>query len=160
MGNGDGNGAVSEVASASSGAHDGLMTTQRSMVHMALDAQKPTSTGDLKELVAWQVAMDFAESTYRSTQKFPDDEKFGLRLQLRRAAVSVASNIAEGHGRTSPREYARFVLIARGSLKEAETQVLLSQRLGYLSSEAAEELVSIISRNNRLLAGLLRRLRK
>jgi 23S rRNA-intervening sequence protein len=73
---------------------DGLMTTQSSMVHMTTDAHKPASTGDLKELVAWHVAMDFAEATYRSTARFPDDEKFGLRMQLRRAVGSVASNKA------------------------------------------------------------------
>src|SRR5262245_28142903 len=87
--------------------------------------------GDLKDLVAWQVAMDLAETVYKSTRAFPADERFGLRLQLRRAAVSVASNIAEGHGRINRRDYARFVLIARGSLKETETQILLSLRLGF-----------------------------
>src|SRR5256885_14874780 len=90
-------------------------------------------TWDLKDLVAWQVAMDFATEVYRLTRSFPSDERFGLRLQVRRAAVSVASNIAEGHGRSNRREYARFVSIARGSLKEAETQIILAQRLGFMT---------------------------
>ena len=130
------------------------------MLHMTSDSPSPVPIGDLKALVAWQVAMDFAEATYRSTQRFPEDEKFGLRLQLRRAAVSVASNIAEGHGRTAPREYARFALIARGSLKEAETQILLAQRLGFLSAVLAKDLLQGTARINRLLSGLIRRLRK
>jgi four helix bundle protein len=124
------------------------------------DNERPKPTGDLKELVAWQVAMDFAEATYRSTRQFPEDERFGLRLQLRRAAVSVASNTAEGHGRTGRREYARFALIARGSLKEAETQILLAQRLGFLSGIPTQDLLQLTERINRLLSGLIRRLRK
>ena|SRR5438270_4706229 len=115
---------------------------------------------DLKNLVAWQVAMDFAAAVHIATRRFPDDERFGLRMQLRRAAVSVPSNIAEGYGRTSPCEYSRFVLIARGSLKEAETQILLSQRFDYLPAEAAEELLGLSTRINKLLTGLQRRLRK
>ena len=113
---------------------------------------------DLKNLVAWQVAMDFATSVYKATRRFPHDEHLGLRLQLRKSAVSVPSNIAEGHGRTSKREYARFVLIARGSLKEAETQLLLCERLGYLDSATTQELLALTSRINRLLTGLRRRL--
>jgi len=110
--------------------------------------------------VAWQVAMDFATDVYRATRSFPDDEKFGLRLQLRRAAVSVASNIAEGHGRSSRREFARFVLIARGSLKEAETQILIAARLRYFSPLAANKLADATSRLNQLLTGLRRGLQK
>ena len=113
---------------------------------------------DLKDLVAWQVSMDLAAAVYSATKSYPDDEKFGLRMQLRRAAVSVASNIAEGHGRSGRKEFARFVLIARGSLKEAETQLLLSSRLGYLSESKADELLELSSRVNRLLTGLRKRL--
>src|SRR3954470_2838498 len=120
--------------------------------------QTPPNRWDLKDLVAWQVAMDFAEATYRSTVRFPADERFGLRLQIRRSAVSIASNIAEGHGRSNKREYARFVLIARGSLKEAETQILLAKRLNFFSEQAGENLLVLTSRLNRLLTGLRRRL--
>jgi four helix bundle protein len=115
--------------------------------------------GDLKDLLAWQVAMDFAMAVYQATRNYPDDEKFGLRMQLRRAAVSVASNIAEGHGRVNRREYARFVSIARGSLKEAETQLLLSQRLEFMSDETARGLIAMTTRLNQLITGLKRRLR-
>jgi four helix bundle protein len=114
---------------------------------------------DLKNLVAWQVAMDFAAAVHLATRDFPDHERFGLRMQLRRASVSVPSNIAEGHGRTSPREYARFVLIARGSLKEAETQILLAQRFAYLTPKQTEELLGSSTRLNKLLTVLRRRLR-
>lgn len=113
---------------------------------------------DLKELVAWQIAMDLATAVYNATKRYPEDEKFGLRMQLRRAAVSVASNIAEGHGRSGKKEFARFVLIARGSLKEAETQILLSNRLGYLDEKRTKELLDLSSRVNRLLTGLRKRL--
>ena len=116
--------------------------------------------GDLKDLIAWQVAMDFAEGVYRATRHFPNDEKFGLRLQLRRSAVSVASNIAEGHGRINKREYARFVLIARGSLKEAETQILLGQRLGFFEDTAPLGLLEMAARINRLITGLKKKLRQ
>jgi four helix bundle protein len=114
---------------------------------------------DLKDLIAWQIAMDFAESVYRVTRTFPREERFGLTMQLRRAAVSVASNVAEGHGRVNKRDYARFLLIARGSVKEAETQLLLAQRLAFLSSEALQPLLELIERINRLLHGLSRSLK-
>jgi four helix bundle protein len=112
---------------------------------------------DLKNLVAWQVAMDFATGVYRATRDFPRDEILGLRLQVRRAAVSVPSNIAEGHGRSGSRDYARYLLIARGSLKEAETQIILASRLGYLT-EKRLELLLLAVRINKLITGLRKRL--
>jgi four helix bundle protein len=124
----------------------------------------PTADGskvrDLKELVTWQVAMDLAVAVYAATRVFPDDEKFGLRLQLQRAAVSIASNIAEGHGRINRREYARFVSIARGSLKECETQLLLIRRLGFVEESIVAPLLELTDRLNRLITGLKRRLRE
>jgi four helix bundle protein len=113
---------------------------------------------DIKNLVAWQVAMELAESVYRTTRSFPNDERFGLRMQVRRAAVSVASNIAEGHGRTSGKDYSRFVMIARGSLKEVETQLILCERLGFLTLADVKPLLDLSSRANRLLTGLRKRL--
>ena len=102
--------------------------------------------------------MDLAVAVYQHSKVFPPDERFGLRLQLRRAAVSVAANIAEGHGRTRKREYARFVLIARGSLKEAETHLYLAQRLGYLRDDDLAALISLATRVNKLITGLHKRL--
>lgn len=140
-------------------ADDVAMTGALRVFAMTTSHESPPDW-DLKNLVAWQVAMDFATEIYKKTLRFPADERFGLRMQVRRSAVSVASNIAEGHGRTTSREYARFVLIARGSLKEAETQILLSQRLGYLSANQVDELLTLANRINRLLTGLRRRLRE
>ncbi|HEY8176158.1 MAG TPA: four helix bundle protein [Gemmatimonadaceae bacterium] len=113
----------------------------------------PHPSWDLKDLVAWQVALDFATETYRTTRRFPSDERFGLRLQLRRAAVSVASNIAEGHGRSSKREFVRYALIARGSLKEAETQIILSARLNFLNTSDSQHLLELSARINKLITG-------
>lgn len=119
-----------------------------------------TPVGDLKDLVAWQVAMDLAVAIYQKTRRFPDDERFGLQLQVRRAGVSVASNIAEGHGRVDRRDYARCVRIARGSLKEAETQMIIAGRVGFLPNDSLHELLGLTNRSNRLITGLLRSLRR
>ena len=104
--------------------------------------------------------MDFAETVYRASRAFPKDEIFGLRLQLRRSSVSVASNIAEGHGRIGKRDYARFVLIARGSLKEAETQIRLAHRLGFFREPEVARLLELTSHLNRLITGLKNKLRQ
>lgn len=87
--------------------------------------------GDFKELDVWRIAMHVARLTYRETRHLPDDERFGLVSQMRRTAVSIASNIAEGYGRGSRQDYIRFLLIARGAACELETQVLLCQQLDY-----------------------------
>ena len=85
------------------------------------------------DLVAWQKAMDLVESVYKATSQFPKEEVYGLTNQLRRAAVSVPSNIAEGQGRRSDNDFRRFLAIGHGSLREVETQVLIAQRLHYLT---------------------------
>lgn len=82
-----------------------------------------------KDLVAWQKAMDLVTATYRSTTTFPKEEQFGLTSQLRRAAVSIPSNIAEGQGRLSEKEFRHFLGLARGSLMEVETQFQIAQNL-------------------------------
>ena len=112
---------------------------------------------DFKELTVWQKSMKLAAEVYRITKKLPKDELFGLTNQLRRAAVSIPSNIAEGNGRDSTKEYLRFLYIARGSRSEVETQLLLCVELGYLkesdiefvlglSTEVAKMLNTIISK--------------
>ena len=87
-----------------------------------------------KELEVWNRAMDLTEQVYRLSERLPVDERFGLVLQLRRAAVSVPSNIAEGAGRGYPGDFVRFLAISLGSLAELETQLLISERLGMLKS--------------------------
>ena len=89
------------------------------------------SVRDFRDLLIWQKAMALTETIYRFSQEFPARESFGLTSQIQRAAVSIASNIAEGHARESQREFARFLSIARGSLAELHTQLLLAERLGY-----------------------------
>ena len=97
---------------------------------------------DFTELRVWQLSMDLAESIYRETRSIPSHEQFGLTSQLRRAAVSVPSNIAEGHTRNQTGEYLRFLAISRGSLAEIKTQLLISQRLDYLQATTAEGLIA------------------
>jgi four helix bundle protein len=87
---------------------------------------------DYKQLLAWQAAMDLCEATYRLTDDFPRREIFGLTAQLRKSAVSVPSNIAEGEGRFTSGERRQFLSQARGSLFELETQFIIAQRVGYL----------------------------
>ena len=91
---------------------------------------------DHRNLLAWREAMSLVEVVYRDTESFPRDEVFGLRVQIRRAAVSVPSNIAEGSGRNSTGELRQFVGIACGSLAELETQLELAVRLGFLDTDA------------------------
>jgi len=88
-----------------------------------------------RELIVWQKAMGFVMEVYAATKSFPRDELYGLATQLRRAAVSVPSNIAEGQARYSPREFHQFLSHARGSLVEIETQLMIAQNLGYLTEQ-------------------------
>lgn len=110
-----------------------------------------------RELEVWKKSMELTEAVYRVSGRFPQDERYGLMSQLRRAAVSVPSCIAEGHARCSRREFSRFVSIALGSLAEVETQVMLAQRLGYVEEEA-EQTLSSASEIGKMLHGLRRSL--
>ena len=103
-----------------------------------------------RELVAWQVAFELARRTYLLTGEFPKSEVFGLVSQMRRCAVSIASNLAEGAGRTTSKDFSHFVSIARGSLNELETQYLLAKELGFCAvdesySEMIERLFALIN---------------
>lgn len=105
---------------------------------------------DYRNLKVWQRAMNLASRVYRTTATFPRDEKFGLALQMRRAVTSIPCNLAEGKGRGSCRDFRRFLLIARGSLLELETQALLAHNLGYLEESStllleAEEIGKMIN---------------
>ncbi len=115
-----------------------------------------------KDLIAWQEAMVFARDAYRATANFPKEEIFGLTPQIWRAAVSVPSNVAEGKGRYSPRDFQHFLKQARGSLNEVETQLLLAQELGYLQKNQATALLRQCEELGRILNGngLISSLRK
>jgi four helix bundle protein len=109
-----------------------------------------------KDLEAWQKAMDLVIECYQCTQNFPKSEVYGLTNQLQRAAVSVPANIAEGQGRQYDTEFIRFLYIASGSLTELETHIQIALRLGYISSDNADRLLSKAGEVGRLLNGLLR----
>jgi four helix bundle protein len=94
-----------------------------------------------RDLRVWQAAMDLVEKIYRLTQKFPNHEVYGLTNQLRRAAVSIPSNIAEGHAREHTKEYLNFLSVTQGSIAEVQTQVEIADRLGYAAHSAVREVL-------------------
>ena len=112
--------------------------------------------GNYRQLSVWKLAHNVALRIYRATGGFPDHERYGLTAQLRRAAVSVVSNIAEGSGRQGDREHVRFLKIARGSICEVECQLLLSRDLGYLKAELWKLLDDDCQDTSRMLNGLIR----
>ena len=111
-----------------------------------------------RDLVAWQKAMDLGIEVYRLTSTLPESERFGLVSQLRRASVSVASNIAEGYGRGATADYIRFLRASRGSLYEIDTQLLLAVRLEYIQTSSYDDILERINECGRVLAGLIRSL--
>ena len=108
-----------------------------------------------KDLVAWNKSMDLVTAIYQSTGAFPKDELFGITSQLRRAAVSIPSNIAEGQGRLSGGEFRHFLGQARGSLMEVETQVQIAHNLGYLQEDSLGVLLEACAEVGRILNGLI-----
>lgn len=111
-----------------------------------------------RDLLVWQKAMDLVVEIYRLTKAFPPDERFGLTIQIRRVAVSIPSNIAEGHGRLHRADFLRFLSIARGSLTELETQLQIATRLGYLDARQTEQSWDLVRHVGRALNGLIRSL--
>jgi four helix bundle protein len=107
-----------------------------------------------RDLEVWQKAMTLAKEVYQVTLRFPSEEKFGLVNQMRRAAVSIPSNLAEGHARSGSNEFRHFVSIAMGSVAELETQVMLSTDLGYLKAQAKESLLNQLDTIGKMLRGL------
>ncbi|MCB0190339.1 MAG: four helix bundle protein [Anaerolineae bacterium] len=112
-----------------------------------------------KELKVWQRTVDLVAEIYRMTRTFPDEERYTLTSQMRRAAISIPSNIAEGWGRGTTKEYVHFLRIARGSLMELETQLIISEKLKYLSADTINLLIKEIQEIGRMLNGLMRSLR-
>lgn len=116
-------------------------------------------TGSYRDLRVWQRAMDLVLDVYDETKCFPKDELYGLVSQMRRAAVSIPSNIAEGKGRLTDRDRAHFSSQARGSLLELETQVFIAQRLHYASEPRAKALIDLAAELGRLLNSLINSIR-
>ena len=112
-----------------------------------------------RDLTVWRRSLDWVEGVYRLSAGWPGDERFGLTSQARRASVSVAANIAEGAARRTTGEFLPFIGIARGSLAETETLLILSGRLGYSTEPAVAELLSDADELGRMLAGLTASLR-
>ncbi|MCR4965696.1 MAG: four helix bundle protein [Bacteroidales bacterium] len=104
-----------------------------------------------KELIVWQKAMDMVANVYKLTQDLPKEELFALTSQIRRAAISVPSNIAEGYGRQSKKEYLHFLSVANGSVCEIETQLLLCAKIGYLSEESIKETLQTLSEIGKMI---------
>ena len=109
------------------------------------------------ELLAWKLGIQLVKDVYALTNDFPDTERYGLVAQMRRAAVSVPSNIAEGAARESAREFAHFLVIARGSLSELETQMIIGKELGFFTNEQGID--ELLNRVFGLIGGLLKSLR-
>jgi len=112
-------------------------------------------SASFRDLRAWQEAMRLTTEIYKSTSGFPKHELYGLSQQIRRAAVSVPSNIAEGKGHRSDKEFVRFLLHARGSLFELQTQAMIAEELQYLRKEEGERLLKLAEGVGRALSGLI-----
>lgn len=112
--------------------------------------------GDYKKLKVWVKADEFVLAVYRATEDFPVAERYGLRSQIRRSAVSVPSNLAEGAGRHTDPQFRQFTRIALGSANEVEYQLTLAARLGFISAETAKDLSAKANELRRMLAVLLR----
>ncbi|HLW84831.1 MAG TPA: four helix bundle protein [Candidatus Sulfotelmatobacter sp.] len=108
-----------------------------------------------QELIGWKKSMALVTERYRCTQNFPRPEMYGLTSQLRRAAISIPSNIAEGQGRRSRGEFKQFLGHARGSVFELESQIIIARNLGYLDQDSAQSLLSRITELGRIINGLL-----
>ncbi len=112
-------------------------------------------TETFRNLIAWQKARLLARDIYRATKGFPKEEQFGLVSQLRRAAVSIVSNIAEGKGRGTKRDFCHFLMQSRGSLYELETQIELANDLEYLEDVEVPQLLKACDELGRVLNGLI-----
>jgi four helix bundle protein len=112
-----------------------------------------------KDLVVWQRAVELTVNVYKLTGKFPDSERFGLTNQMRRASVSIASNIAEGYGRSTKGEYVQFLGHARGSCSELETQIVIARKLGFGVIQNLDAADSLCNEAGRMLGGLMKSIR-
>jgi four helix bundle protein len=114
---------------------------------------------DYRDLIAWKKSFELALEIYRETSYFPIEERYGITHQIRKACISIPSNIAEGEGRTST-EFRRYLTIALGSLKEVETQLLISDALEYIKPDRVSEIMAMAGEVGRLLHGLSKSLKR
>jgi len=113
---------------------------------------------DYRDLIVWKKAMELTVCIYSLTQTFPKQEIYGLSSQMRRASVSIASNIAEGRGRLNPAEFRQFLAMAQGSIYELETQLLIANSLGFARAEAIKEAESIANEVSKMLRSFIQKL--
>lgn len=113
-----------------------------------------------QDLEVWKKAMELVTQVYVVSKRFPSDELYGLTSQIRRSSVSIPSNIAEGRGRRSTKDFLRFLNIAYGSLAELETQLMIADNLSYLENETANALLKEASRVGRMINGMIASLEK
>lgn len=113
-----------------------------------------------KDLIVWQKSMELTRIIYTLTKRFPQGEIFGLTNQIRRAVVSIPSNIAEGFGRNSDKQFIHFLKIAKGSAAELETQLLISRDLSYLTAKDAKSTLALYDEIARMLGALIRNIEK
>ena len=113
---------------------------------------------DYRDLIVWKKAMELTVCIYGLTQSFPKQEIYGLSSQMRRASVSIASNIAEGRGRLNPAEFRQFLAMAQGSIYELETQLLIANSLGFARAEAIKQAESIANEVSKMLGAFIQKL--
>ncbi len=113
-----------------------------------------------KDLIVWQKSMDVVQMIYGSVEQMPKEEMFSLTNQMKRSAVSIPSNIAEGQSRGSTKEFIQFLSIAQGSKAELETQLIICKRLGYLDNDDVKKILSELSEIGRMLSALISHLKK
>ena len=111
---------------------------------------------NFKDLIVWQKSMDLVEMIYKESANFPREEVYGLTNQIRRASVSIPSNVAEGQSRNSSKQFLYFLAIARGSNSEVQTQILIAERLNYVSKEMSEKIVNLSTEIAKMINGLMK----
>jgi four helix bundle protein len=114
---------------------------------------------DFRDLVVWQRSIDLAEEVYKVTRRFPKEELFGMTAQVRKSSVSVSSNIAEGSGRATTKDLLNFLSTARGSLRETQSLLILSQRLRFLTQAQLQRAFELIQETGKMLTSLRRKLK-
>lgn len=119
-----------------------------------------SSIKSYRDLLIWQKGIIFVKRVYQETANFPDNERYGLVSQLRRAAVSIPSNIAEGQARQHTGEFRQFLFVALGSIAEVETQIIISQELGFMAEENAKKLIEDLVELQKMTRSLVSRLSK